>query len=226
MRVRISLLSTVPFFVLACAVAFDAQGAQGPPSTWQHTVDAGHVQALASWSARGNRDGERPQSRPERPRNPPPRRPERSAPRAPSYTHGRSYYWHGAPSYWRGRVYWNLDIHRFPREGYAAWRAGHWRHGWYGDRWGWWWVVGGIWYYYVAPIYPYPSPYVPGTVIVESPEPPPAPPTQPAPQYWYHCSAPEGYYPYVPECPGGWHRVAATPPPATEPPAPGTPPRR
>jgi len=30
--------------------------------------------------------------------------------------------------------------------------------------------------------------------------------------YWYYCYSPDGYYPYVRECPGGWERVAPTPP--------------
>jgi len=30
--------------------------------------------------------------------------------------------------------------------------------------------------------------------------------------YWYYCHGSEGYYPYVRECPGGWERVAPTPP--------------
>jgi hypothetical protein len=30
---------------------------------------------------------------------------------------------------------------------------------------------------------------------------------------WYYCSNPDGYYPYVKECPGGWRRVAPMPPP-------------
>ena len=29
--------------------------------------------------------------------------------------------------------------------------------------------------------------------------------------YWYRCDSPEGYYPYVKECPGGWERVAPRP---------------
>jgi hypothetical protein len=35
-----------------------------------------------------------------------------------------------------------------------------------------------------------------------------------APQsnYWYYCSNPDGYYPYVKECPGGWQRVVPQPP--------------
>ena len=30
-----------------------------------------------------------------------------------------------------------------------------------------------------------------------------------APTYWYYCQNPQGYYPYVPQCPGGWLTVVA-----------------
>jgi hypothetical protein len=30
--------------------------------------------------------------------------------------------------------------------------------------------------------------------------------------YWYYCSNPQGYYPYVKECPNGWQPVAPQPP--------------
>jgi len=29
---------------------------------------------------------------------------------------------------------------------------------------------------------------------------------------WYYCDNPQGYYPYVQQCPGGWKQVPATPP--------------
>lgn len=35
---------------------------------------------------------------------------------------------------------------------------------------------------------------------------------QPAPGYWYRCNQPDGYYPYVTNCPGGWQQVPAQPP--------------
>jgi hypothetical protein len=35
---------------------------------------------------------------------------------------------------------------------------------------------------------------------------------QPAPAYWYFCSEPRGYYPYVTQCPKGWQQVPAQPP--------------
>ena len=64
-------------------------------------------------------------------------------------------------------------------------------------------------YWYSPYYYPYAYPYVnyPSTAIQ-------APvyiePEQPF--YWYYCHNPEGYYPYVTSCPGGWTRVVPTPP--------------
>jgi hypothetical protein len=61
------------------------------------------------------------------------------------------------------------------------------------------------------PYYYYPAP----PVIVQ--EPPvyeqPAPPPQ-APAYWYYCPNPQGYYPYIRQCPNGWMQVV---PPTTPP---------
>ncbi|OIQ88677.1 hypothetical protein GALL_294600 [mine drainage metagenome] len=76
--------------------------------------------------------------------------------------------------------------------------------------------------YYYPPPYPYyyPYPYYPPVVVA-----PAQPPVyveqgsaQPAPAaaetyYWYHCEKPDGYYPYIKECPGGWQRVAPSPVP-------------
>jgi hypothetical protein len=36
-----------------------------------------------------------------------------------------------------------------------------------------------------------------------------------APTYWYYCQSPQGYYPYVTQCPGGWLTVV----PPVQPPA-------
>jgi hypothetical protein len=30
--------------------------------------------------------------------------------------------------------------------------------------------------------------------------------------YWYYCGDPQGYYPYLQQCPGGWQQVSPTPP--------------
>lgn len=78
-------------------------------------------------------------------------------------------------------------------------------------------------FYLNAPIYPYyPNryPYYPPTVITIPVTPPvyiqqPPPPQQQFPAgYWYYCNNPEGYYPYIKECPLGWQQVNPIPPPA------------
>jgi hypothetical protein len=40
---------------------------------------------------------------------------------------------------------------------------------------------------------------------------------EPPAEYWYYCWDPQGYYPYVPECPGGWVKVAPQPNPGPSP---------
>jgi hypothetical protein len=99
------------------------------------------------------------------------------------------------------------DIHRFHERDLREWHGGHWVHDRHAGRLGWWWVVGGVWYFFPAPVYPYPDPYVPPTVVA-----PPAPPPAPT-QYWYYCARARAYYPYVTSCPEGWMQVV--PPPAT-----------
>ena len=76
------------------------------------------------------------------------------------------------------------------------------------------------------PYYNYPPtvvtvPVAPPVYVQEAPVAPPiyiqqsAPPVQASQQYpagyWYHCSNPEGYYPYVKDCPAGWQQVAPSP---------------
>jgi hypothetical protein len=96
---------------------------------------------------------------------------------------------------------WHGDIRRFHDHDFDRWRGGRWYHGRHGGRAGWWWIVGPTWYFYPAPIYPYPDPYLPPTV-------PPTP--GPGAQYWY-CANPPGYYPYVPQCAVPWRLVLAPP---------------
>jgi hypothetical protein len=126
---------------------------------------------------------------------------------------------------------WHGDIRHFEYRDADRWHGGGWRHGNHGGRLGWWWVVGGLWYFYPQPVYPYPDPYRPSVVVVQQePAPvvvqvqqPPQPPAPSAPpvvvqaptQYWYYCNAAKGYYPYVPACPSGWSKVPATPPGVT-----------
>ena len=71
------------------------------------------------------------------------------------------------------------------------------------------WVGPGPWwgpypYYYPAP----PMAVQPPTVYEQA-----APPVQ-APTYWYYCPNPQGYYPYIQQCPNGWMQVV---PPTTPP---------
>ena len=40
----------------------------------------------------------------------------------------------------------------------------------------------------------------------------PSPQQSSEPNYWYYCQSPEGYYPYVKHCPGGWMQVVPTSP--------------
>lgn len=88
--------------------------------------------------------------------------------------------------------------------------AGHFRGSvWIGPAWG--------------PAYPYPY-YAGPPAIVQQPVIINQPPTeyiQPDPSpgeqsYWYYCQDPEGYYPYVKECPKGWIKVEPSPTPTNE----------
>jgi hypothetical protein len=88
----------------------------------------------------------------------------------------------------------------------SIWSGGRWQHVWHDGFYGWWWFVDGDWFLYPEPTYPYPD-YVAPYAFDESA------PSEPAPQVWYHCANPEGYYPYVKFCSGGWEQVPAMPGP-------------
>lgn len=73
-------------------------------------------------------------------------------------------------------------------------------------------------YGYGYPSY-YPPPYVYLPTVVMVPTTPPvyteqqqAQPAQPQTGYWHYCQNPQGYYPYVKNCPGGWLQVSPSPP--------------
>jgi hypothetical protein len=97
------------------------------------------------------------------------------------------------------------DFAHFSPADQAMWRGGGWRHEFHNGRWGWWWFVGGAWYFYDQPIYPYPV-YV-SDVVYEEPvdeeqaEVPidPAVAPQPTGNVYYYCPG-VGYYPEVPTC--------------------------
>jgi len=101
----------------------------------------------------------------------------------------------------------------------SGWGHGHHSHG-FG------WGFGiyaypGWWGSYPYPYQSYPYAYYPYPYRYPYYAPPPAT-TQEAPSYseqeqpyyWYYCQNPEGYYPYVKTCPGGWMKVVpnTTPP--------------
>jgi hypothetical protein len=100
------------------------------------------------------------------------------------------------------------DFAHFSPADRALWLGGGWRHEWHDGRLGWWWGVGGIWYFYPAPIYPYPT-YVADTVwmapVAEAPVAPEG--GGYAPGYWYYCQANGAYYPNTPTCPVPWTPV-------------------
>jgi hypothetical protein len=69
---------------------------------------------------------------------------------------------------------------------------------------------GAPWLYPAWPSYPY---YSPPPVVIERQAPVYVQP-EPQPQYWYYCQNPQGYYPYIQRCPGGWLQVVPSAPPA------------
>jgi len=73
----------------------------------------------------------------------------------------------------------------------------------------------GVPFYYPGP-YAYPPAYYAPPVYYTAP----AAPVATAPQYWYYCDNPQGYYPTVPSCSTGWRQVAPTPTPPAAPPLP------
>ena len=84
------------------------------------------------------------------------------------------------------------------------WRGGHWWHGAHHGRVGWWWSVGGLWYWYPEAVYPYPT-YISTTASYDY-----------APQgysedSWYYCQSAQAYYPYVRSCDSEWQRVPISP---------------
>ena len=129
----------------------------------------------------------------------------------------------------RERHFEGREIHRFHEHDLEIWRGGRWHHGRHEGQLGWWWIAGGIWYFYPNRIAEIPDPYTPPVVVIEqqppvvvSPQAPvvvapqttaPAQP-QPATQLWYYCASSKSYYPYVPSCPEGWKPVPAQPSPA------------
>jgi hypothetical protein len=74
--------------------------------------------------------------------------------------------------------------------------------------------VGPYWGLYGWPYgypYAYPYPYTyPSQIYVQPSQPLTVQPPS-SPPVWYYCDNPQGYYPYVQQCPGGWRTVAPSP---------------
>ncbi|HEX4299866.1 MAG TPA: hypothetical protein VH327_03260 [Gammaproteobacteria bacterium] len=139
----------------------------------------------------------------------------------PAAPHG-AYFAAGRPGHFR-HDWGHGDIRYFHDRDFYAWHGGYWHHSWYGGRFGWWWVVSGVWFFYPVPVYPYPDPYVPsGFAAPPPPEAEDAPPPA-SDQFWYFCPASNAYYPYVPACPTGWQQVPANADPEPQPSAPPPP---
>ncbi len=131
------------------------------------------------------------------------------------YGHGgHGYYGHGGHSggYYHG---W------YGGWGYRYYPRGYWWGPWGYAYPGWWWPYSGWWWSYppyvgLYPYYPYPRSYSypynmspPGGTV----EPPAYSQQRGQPYYWYYCENPQGYYPYVKSCPGGWTPVEPKPTP-------------
>lgn len=134
---------------------------------------------------------------------------------------------HGRERY----VFRGHDVHRFERGDLIRWRGGRWSNSCFGGRCGWWWFSAGQWYFYDRPIYPYPlvvsgigfvdPAYIdPAPVVITEPPPfavMPAPlqpaPRSAAPQFWYYCDNPQGYFPSVQTCNTQFRQVPPPPPP-------------
>jgi hypothetical protein len=104
------------------------------------------------------------------------------------------------------------DFAHFSREERSAWIGGAWHRDWHNGRLGWWWTVGGVWYSYPEPVYPYPV-----EAPLEEVEQPTMPAGLPPAQSWYFCDNPSGYYPYVASCPTPWREVPQAPPAGSAP---------
>jgi len=119
------------------------------------------------------------------------------------------------------RMFVHHDFAHFDARERGLWTAGRWNQTCFNGRCGYWWLAGGTWYFYAAPVYPYPTvvsdvvfaePVVVAPVAAPPPPPTPQPPliVQPsaAAQTRYYCDNPAGYFPAVQSCSGQWRPVA------------------
>lgn len=99
----------------------------------------------------------------------------------------------------------------------GRWRVGRWWHGRRHGRVGWWWLTGGIWYWYPDRVGAYPAEVSTTAVYDYAPE-------GRSDDSWYYCENPQGYYPYVQSCNVDWKPVPIQPQSAADDSAYGEPP--
>jgi hypothetical protein len=96
-----------------------------------------------------------------------------------------------------------LNAKQHNHRGRLAWRDGHWRHTTRNGRVGWWWDVGGVWYFYPDPI-DGPPDYVSDVAVTDEtvlPSRPPQPTKSPPQTFYYSPGSLTGAgYPTVEEC--------------------------
>jgi hypothetical protein len=108
-----------------------------------------------------------------------------------------------------------------PAQAHGRTRGGVYLH--FGVPWGWWWPR---YYYYPPPVYyyDYPAPGYPPLAVdrrtpptyverddLEESAPAESASTEQPTIWWYWCPSSRQYYPYVKQCPGGFHRVPSQP---------------
>lgn len=89
---------------------------------------------------------------------------------------------------------------------YPGWRAGYWGPGYWGS-WPYAWGAAVTLPYAVAPVVVNAAP--PAPVVVQTA------PEAPAASYWYYCTQPAGYFPYVQQCSQPWMKVVPQVPGST-----------
>lgn len=92
-----------------------------------------------------------------------------------------------------------------------GYRGGYYGHGYHGNPYWWGPALGfgvglGLGVLLAPPTYYAPSP----PVIIQQVPPPVY--VQPEQNYWFYCQNPQGYYPNVNSCPGGWMKVVPSVP--------------
>jgi hypothetical protein len=123
-----------------------------------------------------------------------------------------------APAQFVGGHFYGRDYAHFTPDDRARWYRGTWHHEFLDGRYGWWYEVDGIWYFFDAPIYPFPT-FIPDVVYLpdEDDFAPPPPlavmaPQAPSGNFYYYCPDSQTYYPYVSSCPSPWQPVPVAPP--------------